>query len=684
MIEQKLQNNCLLKRTKNKIEVNIFKDILKKFSISGKCFLIVDNRGSQFISTFFTLSEVISLGIFSIESLYLERKPYKSFNAIYIISGTKESVNKVIKDFKSEKERLYKFCHLFILDEINNNLLDLMTTNNFIKSIKTLKQILIKYIPIDKNLFSFGNDENFNSIYNLYGDNTELNKINTLRLVSICQTLSTYPNIVYFNPDEKCKLLAENVNSELKKYFSKNKGAKKSGFLFITSRFVDLVAPIQFELIYQNLLLDILKKKDERNYNRILLKTNNKNTEYILDYKDELFTKYKNMFIYEILQNINDDLVEFKKSDVGKLHNINKDNKNIDLETAAKNVSKYHYYTNLYSQHINFSAEVDKILKRRKIMDLLELQKIIISKMNEKGKKYSESDIISLIKNNKNKFEKSDFMRLLCLIKYNYPEIEIDELYTILETNNIIFSTAEKKIINFLNQGKCLINLDSMEELNKKIISYREKNNYDTNEEKENKNDKRYFYVKESKLTTLCDMCSKNQLPKDLFTFVESPENIKSQKKFNTKFDMFKGSSEEEDSNEKQNLILFNIGGLSNYEISSLERGSYINQYDVNLILGSNKIYNCKEYFDELTFYFNGDDKVKRISEKIPKEIAETKKKTGKKEKEKNDENEENEENVEQKVSVRDTNEKYTDGKSSKEKLKKKKKKDDSFDTDYK
>ena len=223
-----------------------------------------------------------------------------------------------------------------------------------------------------------------------------------------------------------------------------------------------------------------------------------------------------------------------------------------------------------------------------------------------------------------------------------------------------------------------------MEELNKKIISYREKNNYDTNEEKENKNDKRYFYVKESKLTTLCDMCSKNQLPKDLFTFVESPENIKSQKKFNTKFDMFKGSSEEEDSNEKQNLILFNIGGLSNYEISSLERGSYINQYDVNLILGSNKIYNCKEYFDELTFYFNGDDKVKRISEKIPKEIAETKKKTGKKEKEKNDENEENEENVEQKVSVRDTNEKYTDGKSSKEKLKKKKKKDDSFDTDYK
>ena len=83
-----------------------------------------------------------------------------------------------------------------------------------------------------------------------------------------------------------------------------------------------------------------------------------------------------------------------------------------------------------------------------------------------------------MIKNYKDKFEKNDFMRLLYLIKYNYPEIEMDDIFSVLESNNIIFSSAEKKIINFLNKGKILNNLDSLEELDKTIISYREKNNY--------------------------------------------------------------------------------------------------------------------------------------------------------------------------------------------------------------
>ena len=88
-MEYKLQNNCLLKKTKDKIEINIFKEILNKFGISGKCFLIVDNRGSHFISNFLSLTEVLNSGIVSVESLYLKRKPYKTYSAIYIISGCK-------------------------------------------------------------------------------------------------------------------------------------------------------------------------------------------------------------------------------------------------------------------------------------------------------------------------------------------------------------------------------------------------------------------------------------------------------------------------------------------------------------------------------------------------------------------------------------------------------------------
>ena len=671
MMEFKLQNNCLLKKTKDKIEISIFKEIINKFGISGKCFLIVDNRGSHYISNFLSLTEVLSSGIVSIESLYLRRKPYKSYSAIYIISGCESSIKKVIEDFKSEKKRLYKFCHIFVLDEINQNLLDLMISKNFLKHIKTLKQILIKFIAIDKNIFSFGKDENFNSIYNLYVKNEEINNMNSLRLISLCQILNNYPNIVYFKHDENCKFIAEKVNDELKEYFSKNKKFKKEGILLITSRLIDLVAPFQYDLIYQNLLLDMFKKKDENNYNKILIKTKDVNKELILDYKDPLYYQYKNMHINDIFQNINNDFEEFKKSDIGKLHALKNENNNIDLNTAFKNMPKYKYYMKLYSNHINLTSEIRKIINKRKIYQLLELQKIIISKMDDNGKKCTENDLISLIKININEFTKKDLFRIICLIKYYYTEININDLFTILENNNIKFNPIEKKVINTFDKGKCLINLEIMEELDRSILSYREKNNYEDNEINYQK-DKSYFYTKECKLTTLCDMCCKNKLPKDLFTFVEKPDNIKTQNRIKTKFDMFKDSQEEEqDSNNKQNLILFNIGGLSNYEISSLEKGSYLKQYDYNLILGANKIYNYQEYYDEIKSYLEGNNQIFRNKEEMPEEIKETIEKN-----KKGDKNENEQQNVDVK------NMEYPNYIESEEKFKKSNKIENSLDND--
>ena len=664
MIEYNLPNNSLLKKTKDNIEKNIFKDILTQFKIIGKCFLVVDNRGSQFISNYFTLSEVINKGIISIESLYLNRKPYQLYSAIYIIAGDKNSIQNVINDFKSEEERVYKYCHLFILDEIDNNLLDLMLNNrmfrNFIKHLQTLKQILIKYISIDKNLFTFGNEENFNAISNLYGKNEEMNNINVARLVSICENLNNYPNIVYFNPDKNCKLIAEKVNAELKKYFSK-KIVRKSGFLLITSRFLDFAAPLQFNLIYQNLLLEMLKKKDINNYNKII---NANKEESILDYKDSLYIKYKSMFIYDVMKNCPEDFSEFQKSDVGKTYKIKEDN-NTDLKKlneAAKKVPKYQYYMNLFSKHLDLCKEIDTKVKSRNIMEILDMQKTIISNLNTTGKKCSEKEIISMIKNFK-KIDNNDMMRLLCLIRYYYPELDMNEIFTILESKNILFSDIEKKIINYLSQGKCLITLDKMNELNKSIISFRENNNNNTEEEKNNKDDKRYIYVKECNLTTLCDMCCKNQLPKNIFTFVEKPENIKPLKKFSINFGVSINDSEDEKS--IQNLILFNVGGLSNYEISSLERGNYIKQYNTNLVLGGNIIYNHKEYINELKEYFNNNNQIRRPKEVSPKEIKKTKEKN------------------QQKINVKeDKNNKYYDGKGSKENIIKTD--DDTFEDDYK
>ena len=638
MFEPKLPSNSLLKKTKDIISLKIFKEILK--SLKDKYILIVDKRGSYFLNNFFTLTEIIDMGIISIESIYFERKPYPNNEAIYIISGCEESINNISNDFIKEKNSLYKACHIFTLDAINDDLINLILQkeqNNFYKYIKTLKQIMINFIPIDKNTFSFGNDNNFNCFYNLY-DN-EKNKITTEitidKLVSVCESLDNYPNIAYFSPDKYCKLIAEKVNTELKQYFTKKKNLKKNGILLITTRYIDFLAPIQFGLIFQHTILESLKKKDDKYINKASytykIKENDKEVEkekeIILNYKNEVYNKYKNMPIDEVLQKEDEELKAFLNSDTGKLHKIENDDKNeIDLGFAINNVSKYHYNVNLFSQLINMSKQVDTILKSRNIMSLIEVQKELISKINHKGKKISDKEIVSLIKDNKDLFKKDDLIRILCFIKYQYPKISTEDLINNIESGKIKLSETDKKIINFFDKGKCLKNPDIIDQLEDLIISYREENNYDTKEEKENENDKRYPYIKESKLTTLCDMCGKNKLPKAFFSFVEKPENLP-EKKVNINLGLFGNNKndDEEDEKSKQNLILYNIGGLSNYEIASLEKGVDAGHWGLNLILGANKIYNYKEYFIELNNYMKGNIGIKKIVEEMPEEIKKIK-----------------------------------------------------------
>ena len=549
MLEPKLPQNSLLKKTKDKISINIFKETLD--NSKEKLILIVDKRGSYFLNTFFTLSEIINLGIISVESIYFIRKPFQNHEAIYIVSGCDESIKNISDDFiedKINKKPLYKSCHIFTLDEMNEELMNLiLEKRNFIKYIKTLKQIMINYIPIDKNLFSFGNHQNFNSLFNLIDSdkNPIPNDISIAKLLTICQCLDNYPNIAYFSPDKNCKLIAEKVNNGLKKYFSKKKNLKRNGILLIVTRFLDFLAPIQFGLNLQHLFLELLKKKDDNYYNKVSIKVkkdnkdkkdnkNNKNDEdsekiekeIILDYKNEIYNKYKNLPYYEALNKVNEDFTNFNNSDLGKLNNIKKNDNNIDMTFALKNVSKYHYYMDAYSQQINLCHELKSLLSERDLKSLLEIQQKVISKIDYKGKKIPEKEIIALVKDNKELFSKHDLMRLLCLIKYNYPKINIDDLINKTESNKIKFKETDKNIINFFDKKKCSFNADIIDQLDQMIIAYRIKNNNQTKEDLDNQDDKSYPYIKESKFTTLCDMCSKNQLPQAFFSFVEKPENL--------------------------------------------------------------------------------------------------------------------------------------------------------------
>ena len=154
MYNASLPKLSLKYQTINIFKSQIIQNTLDKFKCAGKAILILDSVASELISKYMTMTELISQGIFSVESLYVSRKPYRRCNAIYIIQCTEENFKLISKDFISEDKRLYENCHIFLLDGVGNY--SNLVTQCMTQHLKSFSSFSIKYSILDKNLYYFG------------------------------------------------------------------------------------------------------------------------------------------------------------------------------------------------------------------------------------------------------------------------------------------------------------------------------------------------------------------------------------------------------------------------------------------------------------------------------------------------------------------------------------------------
>ena len=481
------------------------------------------------------------------------------------------------------------------------------------RRIKTFKEIFLDFTALDKNLYYFGTEYNFNPIYQIFcvNDNTLQNNICIKKLYSICLVTKTYPNIIYFVHDPSCKYIAENLNKRLETYFANHNKNAKNGILLITSRLLDLPAPIQFDMNYGHLLFEKFKSNSDPDKKAINidLKGKGQKQNIILDHNDILYNKYKKYSLYDVLNILPNDFQAFNESDVAKVNKINNMDSLNEMNDAIKNFSEYQYKTRLFSQHLDLAQHIRDSNKKRNLLNLVDLQSTIMSGATPKGKRLKTSELNEMLMENVNFFEPNDLLRILELIRYYNPDNDINEL--VENINNLSLSESDLKLIEYFTQERSLIEEDAMKRINKEVILFRNKYKYNTSEEKENKSDKRYLCVKESKLTTICDMCCKNELPKKDFEYMDKAKLLNNpgyQKEYkaNTLIENQDLDLESKIPLNIDNLILFNVGGISTYEIASLEKAYKNKQFNMNIIYGSNQIYNHEEYIKYIQDYFKG------------------------------------------------------------------------------
>ena len=177
MLKRPIPKQCLKGSINELFLTDIIHNIIEKYNCSGKCIIILDEKSSHLISTYYSMTDIISQGIFSVELITKDRKPFSSYDAIYIVSNTNESINLIVKDFDYNSEdyqhfNFYKHCHLFLIDPIerNKNIYESLLNEFFLRRIKTFKEIFLDFTALDKNLYYFGTEYNFNPIYQIFCD----------------------------------------------------------------------------------------------------------------------------------------------------------------------------------------------------------------------------------------------------------------------------------------------------------------------------------------------------------------------------------------------------------------------------------------------------------------------------------------------------------------------------------
>lgn len=603
---------------KSHMKDNLIADTISNYSEETCPFiLILDDESSKILSTFYKMSDLINMQLFSVELLTKKRQPFKTMHAIYFISPS--SLNLISNDFpmiNKVSDFLYKRLHIYTTDKVTEYDMQQLIKPGLVNRILTFKESNINFYLLNKNIFYFHPLSNYTDFgykgtifsylyFNSINSIEDKIKIFCERICSVCIVMKQFPNIVYFCPDKVCEIIAKVANKELSEFYDKNSNIapNKNSLLLITSRNMDICGPLIQNHSYSSTIFDKFEK-----INGNTIKVNN--TNYTLDDSDDLYEEFKNQDYISAIQGIQSKYEEF-------VNEVNANKKEInttdDINIKMKSFDDTIKYKALFTNHITILNECEKINKifckegkekANYFFEIIDIFSYIVSgiftdksiiegKKSERKKQFDT--LYKMIKKYKDYITHELLIRFMCCLNYYY--LNDEDLDTAIDNFGFDFfdlDPSQKKTIQFFSKNKPeFISKDLLNNLDKEILFYRTK--ISSKEE-----DLRKMCITESKLSTIIDMCVNDVLPSNLFKYLQ---NRKSNKKKKKRIDRFNMNQIIDDDQDKNYMFVFNFGGLSHYEISTIETKS--KDLDYQIILGSNVVLNAHEYLEQVNIYVN-------------------------------------------------------------------------------
>lgn len=330
--------------------------------------LMLDEFTTKLLSSCCKMSDLMAEKITIVEDLFKSREPVPEMKAIYFMSPTAKCVEAFIRDFKTEPK--YKGAYVYFTDYCPDDLFNNMKLY-CAKYIRVCKEINMRFMPQEAQVFTFDNPGAFKSIYSTQSQDKK-KTLETLadQLVTLCATLDEYPGVRYKKDGnmENAKILAEFVDNKLARHYElDDSGAKKGktqAQLLIVERGFDPVSPILHELTYQAMAYDLIDiKNDTYKYKS----KDGSEKQAQLNEEDMLWVKLRHKHIAEVSEQIPKMVKEIaasKKQPDGKITVSNLAQMMKKMPSFRKHLTEKTVHLQLAEDCMeHFSNNVEKLCK---------------------------------------------------------------------------------------------------------------------------------------------------------------------------------------------------------------------------------------------------------------------------------------------------------------------------------